>query len=225
LLIEFDHSEVFMLQDRAILQGMKLNPKKKTNSTASSSSSVDSDDSVSILQISGKLALLTLHFPQLRILWSRSPYETAQLFQDLKQGQPQPNLIQAAKFEASDEAAETNRDFVDDAAIESADRFAPADMVKQMPGVSQKNASRLLGAVAVATASSSHLAPLSFRKTNNEVDPPLSLVHLIQYSQQQLTDLLGSVADAKKLWTFLHSQAAASAPTKDNPKAKSFKKS
>lgn len=31
-----------------------------------------------------KLLLLTLHFPKLRIIWSPSPYASAQLFEELK---------------------------------------------------------------------------------------------------------------------------------------------
>lgn len=34
--------------------------------------------------ISSKLILLTMHFPRLRIVWSPSPYATAQLFEELK---------------------------------------------------------------------------------------------------------------------------------------------
>lgn len=31
-----------------------------------------------------KLLLLTLHFPKLKIIWSPSPYSSAQLFEELK---------------------------------------------------------------------------------------------------------------------------------------------
>lgn len=33
-----------------------------------------------------KLLLLTLHFPKLKIIWSPSPYASAQLFEELKVG-------------------------------------------------------------------------------------------------------------------------------------------
>jgi ERCC4-type nuclease len=34
--------------------------------------------------VASKLQLLTLHFPKLRLVWSPSPYATAQLFEELK---------------------------------------------------------------------------------------------------------------------------------------------
>ncbi len=38
-----------------------------------------------------KLALLVLHFPNLRILWSVTPYCTAELVDELKVGRPEPS--------------------------------------------------------------------------------------------------------------------------------------
>lgn len=35
-------------------------------------------------EIQQKLLLLTLHFPKLKIIWSPSPYASAQLFEELK---------------------------------------------------------------------------------------------------------------------------------------------
>jgi ERCC4-type nuclease len=34
--------------------------------------------------VASKLQLLTLHFPKLKLVWSPSPYATAQLFEELK---------------------------------------------------------------------------------------------------------------------------------------------
>jgi DNA excision repair protein ERCC-4 len=42
------------------------------------SSDVTSND------VAAKLQLLTLHFPKLKLVWSPSPYATAQLFEELK---------------------------------------------------------------------------------------------------------------------------------------------
>lgn len=39
------------------------------------------EDSFDVQQ---KLILLTLHFPKLKIVWSASPYASAQLFEELK---------------------------------------------------------------------------------------------------------------------------------------------
>ena len=48
----------------------------------------DIRDSMEITNICSKLALLTIAFPRLRILWARDPRATVDLFCALKQGQP-----------------------------------------------------------------------------------------------------------------------------------------
>lgn len=45
--------------------------------------------------IQAKLVLLTLTFPRLRIIWSSSPYATAEIFADLKANQAEPDVIGA----------------------------------------------------------------------------------------------------------------------------------
>ncbi|VEL07038.1 unnamed protein product [Protopolystoma xenopodis] len=39
-----------------------------------------------------RLALLTLHFPNLRLIWSVTPYCTAELFSELKMGRLEPTV-------------------------------------------------------------------------------------------------------------------------------------
>ncbi|KAG8035797.1 hypothetical protein G9C98_001453 [Cotesia typhae] len=48
--------------------------------------------------VTNKLQLLTLHFPKLKIVWSPSPQATAQLFEELKEGKPQPDAQTAAQI-------------------------------------------------------------------------------------------------------------------------------
>lgn len=43
-----------------------------------------------------KLCLLTLHFPRLRIIWSRSLHATADIFRALKVNQDEPEPVTAA---------------------------------------------------------------------------------------------------------------------------------
>ena len=43
-----------------------------------------------------KLCLLTLHFPRLRIIWSRSLHATADIFRALKTNQEEPDPVAAA---------------------------------------------------------------------------------------------------------------------------------
>ena len=45
-------------------------------------SSVSGD--VSLQDVTSKLAMLTMHFPKLRLLWCPSPYATAEIFEELK---------------------------------------------------------------------------------------------------------------------------------------------
>ena len=39
---------------------------------------------VNLHETTSRLALLTMHFPKLRILWCPSPYATAEIFEELK---------------------------------------------------------------------------------------------------------------------------------------------
>jgi len=61
LLIEFEATKAFALQ-----------------------STGDLKDDISVNAISSKIVLLTLHFPKLKIIWSQSPHQTAEIFQELK---------------------------------------------------------------------------------------------------------------------------------------------
>ena len=72
LLIEFDRTRPFLLQSKADLTG-----------------------EISGKSVLSKLVLLMLHFPQMRILWSRDSHATTNLFLALKQRQQQPTIEQA----------------------------------------------------------------------------------------------------------------------------------
>ena len=64
LLIEFDESIAFKLIDSAaeMTAGGEINP----------------------ASVISKLSLLTLHFPNLQIFWSKGPSHTAEIFRELK---------------------------------------------------------------------------------------------------------------------------------------------
>lgn len=61
-----------------------------------------SGDATSNIDITQKLQLLTMYFPKLRLVWSPSPYATAQLFEELKQNRDEPNATEAAQHGSSD---------------------------------------------------------------------------------------------------------------------------
>ena len=51
---------------------------------------------ISPSSVLSKLCLLLLHFPKLRVLWSRSPSHTVSIFAALKEGCAQPDAAAAA---------------------------------------------------------------------------------------------------------------------------------
>ncbi|XP_062509704.1 DNA repair endonuclease XPF-like isoform X2 [Corticium candelabrum] len=107
LLIEFDEARSFSLQPR---------------------SAVGSE--ISSLSIPSKLALLTLHFQKLRILWCQSPYATAELFQSLKEEQRQPDSAIAATIGTDSESVK-HQGMVYNS--------APQDFLLRLPGITFKN--------------------------------------------------------------------------------------
>lgn len=76
-----------------------------------------------------KLLLLTLHFPKLKLIWSPSPYASAQLIEELKEGKPQPELQYAAAI-----SCDENIDVV-----ETKYNTGIYDFVQKLPGITSKN--------------------------------------------------------------------------------------
>lgn len=106
LLIEFDQNKPFQLQGKFYV-----------------STDIASRDAVDRLQ------LLTIHFPRLRLIWSPSPYATAELFEELKQGRAEPNAEAAAAIG------------VDPSMQLLPEKYSAAvrEFVSRLPGVSTKN--------------------------------------------------------------------------------------
>ncbi|KAK5073596.1 DNA repair protein RAD16 [Lithohypha guttulata] len=118
LLIEFNENKSFTLDPFADL--------------TSSLSNLKIPDSES-KDLQSKIVLLTLTFPRLKVIWSSSPYQTAQIFEELKKQQPEPDPMQAVRIGLEDDEAEGERTF----------NMAPLDLLRTIPGVSGKNAQRL----------------------------------------------------------------------------------
>jgi DNA excision repair protein ERCC-4 len=116
LLIEFDQSKSFTLEPFADL----------TNSAVGALSSTP--------DLQSKLVLLTIAFPKLRIIWSSSPYQTAEIFEELKKNNEEPDARKAASLGAEEgDDAETGRAF----------NQTPMDMLREVPGVDDKIMTRL----------------------------------------------------------------------------------
>ncbi|RWS01707.1 DNA repair endonuclease XPF-like protein [Dinothrombium tinctorium] len=77
-----------------------------------------------------KLLLLTLHFPQLRIVWSPSPYFSAEIFEHLKQNKEQPDSEKAITVIEEQLPVERSEDKYD---------IATKDFLLSIPGVNLYN--------------------------------------------------------------------------------------
>lgn len=113
LLIEFDQNKSFTLEPFADLSGhfSSVNP-----------NNVSSD-------LQSKLVLLTLAFPKLRIIWSSSPYQTAEIFESLKAQENEPDPIAAVRAGLSKDQTAEAQPF----------NQQPEEMLLQVPGVTGKN--------------------------------------------------------------------------------------
>ncbi|KAF8859394.1 DNA repair protein [Acephala macrosclerotiorum] len=118
LLIEFDQNKSFTLEPFADLSG--------------SLSSMSASNASSDLQ--SKLVLLTLAFPRLRIIWSSSPYQTAEIFESLKTQEPEPDPISAVKIGLEGGQRAEDQSF----------NREPQDMLRIVPGVTGKNIKNLV---------------------------------------------------------------------------------
>lgn len=101
---------------------------------------ISGESAVSNVDITQKLQLLTIHFPKLRLVWSPSPYATAQLFGELKQGKPEPDPVQAAAL-GSDECTRELENI--------ADRMNTSiyDFLLKLPGITTRNIAKIMAKV------------------------------------------------------------------------------
>ncbi|KAL6361464.1 hypothetical protein LRP88_04932 [Fusarium phalaenopsidis] len=118
LLIEFDQNKSFTLEPFADLSG-------SLNSVAPTNMSSD---------LQSKLVLLTLAFPKLRIIWSSSPYQTAEIFELLKTQEEEPDPIAAVRAGLDKDARAEDQAFNQE----------PQDMLAIVPGVTPKNIKSLV---------------------------------------------------------------------------------
>ncbi|KNC97326.1 DNA repair protein (rad1) [Spizellomyces punctatus DAOM BR117] len=105
LLIEFDKDKAFSLHLDRDIRG-----------------EIDARD------VGSRLALLCLHFPKLRIVWSSSAAATAEIVEDLKKNQEEPSMDDAMAVGVDN--PET---------IDSAFNITPSDVLRSLPGITSKN--------------------------------------------------------------------------------------
>ena len=119
LLIEFDQNKSFTLDPFADL-----------SSSASALKLPDNDNK----DLQSKLVLLTLSFPRLKIIWSSSPYQTAEIFEELKKSQDEPDPLKAVQIGLGEDEDPSDKTF----------NQTPQDMLRCVPGVDGKVLGRLV---------------------------------------------------------------------------------
>ncbi|CAE6448788.1 unnamed protein product [Rhizoctonia solani] len=118
LLIEFEENKSFTLQ---AFQDTRSTSRKKDKAGPNAPEIDDWD-------IQSKLVLLTLAFPKLRIIWSSSPYATADIFTEFKKNNKEPDpqvAVTVGAEDGEDENAAVNQ--------------LAEEMLRALPGVTQKN--------------------------------------------------------------------------------------
>jgi DNA excision repair protein ERCC-4 len=164
LLIEFDPQKTFCLQNVHEL-GMDIK--------------IDS--------ICSKMAILTMHFPKLSVLWSKSPHETLRLFKELKASHSEVDVAKAIEVGRSESIELLLRSDKSGGEIQGDDdddeddvNEAGRDMLLSLPGMTVQIA----------------------RQVMNKCE---SLADIIQMSRDELRSLAGPVA-GQRLFTFFNQQ-------------------
>jgi len=152
LLIEFDQNKSFTFDafTSASTPGPTLASSGGTFSSPStvpfmSSSLINPSNPRSLQHL---LVLLTLSFPRLKIIWSSSPYQTAEIFAELKKNNPEPDPIRAVQmgldFDISSSSAHP-ADIRSATGIEHRTfNLLPQDMLRAVPGVTPRGLERLI---------------------------------------------------------------------------------
>ncbi|KAL9190577.1 hypothetical protein ACHAXT_000283 [Thalassiosira profunda] len=163
LLIEFDPRKTFSLQSKSDIGG-----------------DIRKDS------IGSKLTMLTMEFPKLRLLWSKSFHETLKIFKRLKQNHQEVDVDKAVEI-GTNEALDGLLLGGEDGYYNEDDNDGANDAAKQMllrlPGVNVHNARKIMG----------------------ECD---SIAELSEMSREELRRIAGPVA-GQKLFTFFRKRFAA----------------
>ena len=114
---------------KSFAKSNKYPPKKKPDPRA--------DNATSAAQsLQSKLVLLTLTFPRVRVLWSSSPYATAEVFNDLKGNLAQPDPARAVLVGAEE-----------DPDAGAGVNAAAEELLRALPGVTAKNVKHVMSRV------------------------------------------------------------------------------
>ncbi|EEH06359.1 conserved hypothetical protein [Histoplasma capsulatum G186AR] len=144
LLIEFDQNKSFTFDAFT----------SATNTHSSESLSSNLINPTNPKSVQHLLTLLTLAFPRLKIIWSSAPYQTAEIFEELKKNNPEPDPIRAVQigldFDITSPAMAAaatgaSNSIMTAAGIEHRTfNQLPQDMLRAIPGVTPQIAERLI---------------------------------------------------------------------------------
>ena len=129
LLIEFEQTKAFT-----------LDPFADAHSSTSMLPSVAAGEPK---DLQSKLVLLTIAFPRLKIIWSSSPYQTAEMFAELKKLQEEPDPIKAVQI-GLDTSIMAGAGHGEDGRGGQTFNQTPLDMLSCVPGITGKNKDRLI---------------------------------------------------------------------------------
>ncbi|GAB7363231.1 hypothetical protein MBLNU230_g3513t1 [Neophaeotheca triangularis] len=145
LLIEFDAQKAFTLEPFADLS-------HSLGSAVGGSTDLQS-----------KIVMLTLAFPKLRVIWSSSPYQTAEIFEELKKSQDEPDPHKAVLIGLEDGDDPEARTFSQ----------VPQDMLRSVPGVTAQSLQQIVlnlrDVGEVANSSEEELAELIGRENARQI--------------------------------------------------------
>ncbi|KAI9370672.1 hypothetical protein BJX61DRAFT_80683 [Aspergillus egyptiacus] len=153
LLIEFDENKSFTFDaftsattpGTTFLTDFGFSSSGTVTTSLSASSSLINPSSPKSAQ--HLLVLLTLAFPRLKIIWSSSPYQTAEIFAELKKNAPEPDPVRAVQIGLDiDLSTDTGSgDVMTAAGIEHRTfNLLPQEMLRAVPGVSPQVLERLV---------------------------------------------------------------------------------
>lgn len=92
--------------------------------------------SIDMNHLQTKIVLLSLQFPTVKFIWSSSPYSTAEIFEDLKRSNEEPDPMTSVLYGLSD-----SND------LEKTINQNAVDLLESLPGVSSKNSWNLMSKV------------------------------------------------------------------------------
>ena len=136
LLIEFDQDKSFSLRS--------VNEAKSGARGGGGSSSSSDSRNPSEIDVQSKLVLLTTAFSRLRVIWSSSPYATADIFEDLKQSFAEPDVSKVAAVGFDETNAEGG--FIA-GSNEHSINLTPQDLLRAMPGITTMNYHHIMNSV------------------------------------------------------------------------------